>query len=370
MPAILGIGAVIAALMALLVIWGGKQFGDAIASLFPKTIGVSFASIHPRAWIEDAVAAAVAGAMWLLGDVIRPMLGVLITPIGRFLAHFQGLFNVIASAAVGFQWLVESGIPNLARRLESYTQHIYNLAVAAANAFATNVLHEAQHLYNLSIAYADTAATGVLHEAQHLYNLSIAYADHAVATAIGDVGSVTKQLAADVATIEAYATSYADAQAGRALTAAEAYASTAATTAVGVLSTGVDKAVDVVAPGLIEDLGSLVGTLASDFPDVSALVQSVNPADVLSLAGAVAGTMAITDALVKLADSCTVPNCRNLSSFGRDLQALLSLVGDASLLALIVEMVHDPSGAASDVQGLFGGLASDTITGVRDLIGV
>lgn len=49
-------------------------------------------------------------------------------------------------------------------------------AVSEAEAFATNVKHEAEQLYNSAVAYAEARASAVQHEAEQLYNRAVATA--------------------------------------------------------------------------------------------------------------------------------------------------------------------------------------------------
>lgn len=370
MPILLPLIPVAIALIALLIIYGLRELGKIIANMFPSTIGFSFASIHPRQWVLDAVDGLASAAQWIIGDVIRPMINLVAGPVLRVIAWLVSHGEAIGQAAAGYLWLVESGIPNLAARL-TYGIHLYyGLARSYALSLYRSAIGEAEHLYNVAWANWVAADTVVLHAAEHLYNLAIGYTNSALRDALGEASNVLKLVDAEIANAETGIVKYVGQVGADVLKAADTFAVTAASQAVGTLVTDVDVVLAPVATGLIDDVGSLVGVLATDFPDVSSLVRSIDLTKVGELAGALVGTMTIARALTRLAEDCTVPNCRNLSQYGRELQALLNLVGDASFLALIIELIHSPAQAAQDVNDLFGGIVGDTLTAARDLIGV
>jgi hypothetical protein len=65
---------------------------------------------------------------------------------------------------------------------------------------------------------------------------------------------------------------------------------------------------------------------------------------------------------------CGVPNCVNLSQLGKDLQALLGLVEDASFLALIVDLIHNPAEGADIVNTVFGPVLNDALSDAKELL--
>jgi len=65
---------------------------------------------------------------------------------------------------------------------------------------------------------------------------------------------------------------------------------------------------------------------------------------------------------------CGVPNCRNLSSLGRELHQLLDDLAGGALLALFAALISDPQGTAHWLTDNVGGVVEDAVTGARDLL--
>lgn len=392
MVAIPVVAAVLIALMALLLMYGLKEFGKAIAQIFPSSIGVSVASIHPRAWVLAGVDALEAGISWVLGDVIRPMINLVEGPVLAVVTFAEGIDRAISEAADGFEWLINDGLPALRAGLvglisavETSVKRValalYHDAISTLSAVETRLMGLISAVESRALSYALGLyhdAIGTLSAVETRLLARIAQVDAAVtgdvaravagveSKLLADIGAVSGAAKADLGTALAYAAS----QANNALTAAEGYAATTASAAVGVLVTDVDNALAPVATGLIDDVGSALGVIGTDFPDVSGLLRDVDLTRLGELAGGLAGTMTIVRALTRLAEDCTVPNCRNLSQFGRVLQDLLAAVEGAGFLAWLIAMITDPGPAATATEDALGGIARDTVGVVRGLVGV
>lgn len=392
MVAIPVVAAVLIALMALLLMYGLKEFGKAIAQIFPSSIGVSVASIHPRAWVMAGVDALEAGIAWVLGDVIRPMVNLVLGPVVSVIQFVESLDTALARAADGFEWVVTDGLPALRAGLvglisavETSVKRValalYQDAVALLSAVESRLIalisavetaveHYALSLYHDAVGLISAVESRVLGELSaveaHLQDQVVGLVKSAEADLIGEVDQLAGTVKADLT----QALDYAESEAGKALTAAEAYAVTAATAAVGVLVTDVDQAVAPVVTGLIDDIGSVVGVIGSDFPDVGSLLRDLDLSKLGEMAGALAGTMTIVQALTRLAEDCTIPNCRNLSGVGRALQDLFALVEGGSLLALIAALITDPEGTATELHQVLDPIVSDGINAARSTLGV
>jgi hypothetical protein len=112
------------------------------------------------------------------------------------------------------------------------------------------------------------------------------------------------------------------------------------------------------------------GVIATDFPDILAGLKDIAGAVPADIAGVAALTGGLSIALTRYLEQCGVPNCRNLSKYGRDLRDLLGLVEGADFLAWLVELAHDPHGAAVEVETVLGGITRPIASEARSLFGV
>lgn len=110
-----------------------------------------------------------------------------------------------------------------------------------------------------------------------------------------------------------------------------------------------------------------VGTM---FPDVKDLLTNV-PAEVpVTLAGMLAGVAAITTPLSIALDRCVMPNCENLSQFGKDLKLLETGAIDVGLLALLAAAIAEPEPTAKVVYDGFVAPLYTVVTDVASVVGI
>ena len=118
-----------------------------------------------------------------------------------------------------------------------------------------------------------------------------------------------------------------------------------------------------------QDIAALRKTLGGDFPWLNDLAGALGGLGAAGLLGALIRSMATSQAVVRLADECVVPNCRNLSQFGRDLQGLIGEAPQAAMLAWMTFLVADPSGWAKDTADIGGPVARGVTDATARLFG-
>lgn len=123
-------------------------------------------------------------------------------------------------------------------------------------------------------------------------------------------------------------------------------------------------------PQQLLEVDSAIAAAGSDMPDLVSLLKAVPRNAPATLTEAAADPMTITRALTRAMSDCVIPNCRNLSKFGKDLSGLGTLLGAGGLLAFLVYAVKHPTEAARDTENVAGGLIDGTVTAVKDLLGV
>jgi hypothetical protein len=391
-PVVAAIAPIIIALMALLLIYGSAQLGKVLANIFPKSIGVGIASIHPRAWVEAGINAVLAGVTWIVGDVIRPLVGLFVRPVAAVLSWANELSSFALSSAQAIDWIINDGVPQAVSAVKSYAAR----AVSAARAYALSLYHQARtyaaSLYHQARSYAlslyhsaESYALSLYHKAETyahgLYAAALARVSAALASAEAYTRAYVKATDATISKAVAAATALAKAN----LTVAEKYTDASVASAVKALNTttaaAISSAIHVVDttavaglhtvwPDVLDGIDALEGVIGTDLPDIGAAVRAIPRAIPTDLADAIPLIGAISIPMLRYMTRCGVPNCRNLSKIGRDLQDLFGAIEGVGFLALITYMVTNPRGASDEANTVLTPLASGLIHSARDLIGV
>lgn len=251
--------------------------------------------------------------------------------------------------------------------LINYVQSSLAATISGAVANLTGLINYVQQA---AFRYADAILTQALTAVVTAEQVAMRYADGLYGQAVAYIDRALAQLASRVTAAE----SAAAAATADALAQAETFATTAAAAATGVLVTDLDKALAGaeagVWTGVRDGVIAVEGVLGTDLPDIMAGIKAI-PVDVpLDIAGAIAGAAAISIPMLKFMEQCGIPNCKNLSQLGRDLQALLGLVEDASFLALLIELIHSPGNAYQTIEDEFGSIITDTTSTMRSLFSV
>lgn len=383
------LAAVAAALMALLAMYGVRPLAGLLARLFSGVPGVGGWISHN---IMSAADWAVTGAQVFLDSFIAPIANAIaypVTAVMRLIDASQGAFHGVLAALAS---IVRVQLPRAVHMLETSITQAWRYAVAVSAAALTAT---AGNLYRtFAAAFAHTVALIGIVQAR-----AIAEEQRLAAT----IGQLSADTVASLVKVEDYATrlgrsvlsaatSYAAALYARAVTYVDAkvaalagvvsaglakaeadaarMASTAQATAIRTVDLQAGAAAAALWPAISSETAALSGVLGADLPDIGAAVRAIPATVPLDLAAALAGVGALSIPALRFMRECGIPNCRNLSGLGRDLQALLGMVEDAAFLALIAAMITDPAAAARDIIDVAGPVATDTISAARSLLGV
>jgi len=123
-------------------------------------------------------------------------------------------------------------------------------------------------------------------------------------------------------------------------------------------------------PVLVTELGAATAAAGTELPGLRELISAVPKQAPASLEAAAADPLAITRVLTRALTDCTIPNCRNLSKYGRDLHGLGELLGAAGLVAFLAYAVAHPHEAAVDTENTAVALLDGTVHEVERLLGV
>lgn len=376
--------------LALLLLLAWQQFANAVAKLVPSWHIPGLGNI--RGWITDHIADAYRDVAGYLDKYVAPMTHFIGSPfvvitalVNELGAVDHSLYNftvrVITVSIPRAAAVLRSEARALENRLKLYAlglQHaamVYALTEARAveseaRTWVAQARAEAVRLADAAEVYARAGDLIVAAQALRLvgdarafagqlYQQGVAFTRAEVAAAESAAAALFRQAESDVVLNLHRAESYA-------VAAAQAAASAALADLTGVLVTDLDQLWPAV-PAVIDDVIDVAaGAFTDVVDDLRGLARDV-PA---SVPAAIAAALGIAIPLLRLAKDCTIPNCRNLSQVGRDLQELFGLVEDGALLALLAAVAADPEGAADAATTELAGGMTALANEFADLIGV
>jgi hypothetical protein len=380
--------AVVALIIALLILFAFKSFAHAVASLVPNWHILGFGRI--RDWIVSAINDAYNAVALALDAQLY-----LIERVGAACWHWMEAVarvpgDVFAEVHATLLWLVETEIPKLIgiasralsaalSRVESYAKAglaaverdidivkagLHGLIVAAVAGVLAPALARIATLEGIvgkgganilkDVKTAETVAEGVaaagLADASKALAAGYMAADGVLRAGIADVSSALQssiaQVENDISTVE----------------------TTVVTTVGGILSTDIEHVIGPIADAVNGAVAGAVTAADGAFTDITDWLGEIDLTKVVDVAGVAATAAATTAALARYLEDCGMPNCRNLSKYGRDLQALLGLAGDVSFLGLLVEIATNPSGAAHDIEDTIGTIVGDTVSTAKTML--
>lgn len=382
--------AVIAALLAIIFILAWNTFGAALVHAI--SVDIPYVGNVLGDLVELALDGAYAIVAALMDYIVAPIENFIIRPIEAIQNPINALEYAVGQLASGMQSIVTGIIPAAVTALANLSGTIGS----GASTLIFNDINETTGRFSLEIdaisgrvdsdftsaesyahalfeqAMATTAAVGL--SAAEISNI----ADN-VATSIVDasLSNINGLINTGVATATGYADTLAagiEADIARAVATAEAFATTAIAGVKGIDTVDVDNVVAAAIGAIATELpAAVVGAIdtAGDWgADIIDGLRDIPLAKIGSLAGVAALAGATTLSFARYLEECGIPNCENLSQYGKDLQSLLGLVGDASFLALLVELIEHPGSASETFNDTFGGAVSAGESLTHQLLGI
>lgn len=381
--------AVAAALIALMAVYAIAYLVKIVGHMMPDWSLPGYSQL--RAYVLASAAIAL--------DAIRNAMTAALAPIGRVIEYpvtvathlFDALVENIGRAVSTLHWVVNTYVPHLVANLRAdartwvnnLTDRLTRVAAATlAHAIAWARLHVANLAARLDriVVRIDTRVGSLADRVGRVLTRALAaaaaaevhavsraegYTDRAIHNLAGRVTDVAGAVRAGVQTAETYA--------DRAVRAGVDTAETYATKAAGAAAAGLAASAAVAAAPawgrITDEATSLAGVLGADLPGIGAAVRAIPKVDVSDLPGVLTGVATAVLPALRFMETCGIPNCRNLSAFGRDLQQFLGLLGDAELIALLARMITDPAGAAADVSSV-GNVVEGIVSDATSLLGV
>lgn len=390
MPAVAALPFVIIALLAVILVYATAYFGKAVIAILPTS---GFPGIGLlRNLIATGIYVATSTIENLFAPIMIPIVNLITAPVAAVKLLVGSIESAISEAASSLRYIVTVSIPAVYRWAENYTNALINAVETYARSLAATLSHDMSVLYYRAVAVGDASVSAVKTYAVNGFaavrtDLSTVYYDAigvaAVATANVKTYAVNGFATARANTDDVYhkATAYTDATFGKVdgyvnqqVAAGLAVAETTAIHAAQILVTDVEHAATTAIaatwPDVVAGVTGAAGAIGGGLDDILAGLKGIDLAIPTDIAGIAAATGALAIPMLRYLEECGIPNCRNLSGLGRDLQALLNIVEDGSILALVVGLIADPAGAAQALDNDLSSLADDTIGAAKSLFGV
>lgn len=384
------IAVVLIAILALLLIYAAAYAVNTLINMLPDWNIPGFTSV--RRFVQEQAQTVLSTLSHWYHEAIGPAMNIIAWPIIAIETSVERAHAALSSANSALRYLRTTIIPGAVNSAVAYTSYAYNQAVNVALGYYNDAIANLnavgaylQQVIANSAATVTNWATGEIADARayslSLYNNAILDVTNTGAYILqntaGLVNTTEQALLGDITNVRNFAASGLSDLTGdvaAALHAAEQYADTAAQAAVGLLVTDVDQAISQVEsaywPGVVAGIDGVTGALGDDLADILAGIKAIPRVIPTDLATSIAGVTALSIPMLKFMEQCGIPNCKNLSALGRDLQALLGLVGDAAFLEFILSLVHNPTDAANEVQNVLGDAFNGMLSTARELLSI
>lgn len=382
--------AVIAALLALAFLLAWKQFGTAITNALNVNLPVVGRVLGGL--IADGLELAYASTLYWFDALLHPVVNFFLGPIAAIENPIMAIGYALDQTANAIVQLVAVRLP------ENFVAGI-DLTISEANSIIGTLSNTIYQNYGAlsdvvsqigadvaeGLAKANTYTDEAIGRLEPLVTQALAeggsIADLATSVAQSVVAAATADIASEISTAYDDATGYAaalfrtaESDITTALNEATTYTTTAIAGIAGITATDIEQGIAGALSGIYTDVDAaitdVIGIAGTGDADVIDAIRDIPTSIPLDIAGVASLAGATTLTLARYLRDCGIPNCQNLGQFGKDLQALLGLVADASFLSFLVELVEHPADAASTIDDTFGSIIGDTVSGFRDLVGV
>lgn len=384
------IGAVVAAVFALLFMLAWAQWGNTITNSLNIDIPI-IGNVIGHA-VADLLEATYAILVYWFDHLIDPIVNVIIGPIAVLENSLGALKAGMSYVTVAFDNLSLRVLPiqvfdqisfamnalaDVEADVDGYAYSLFQTAMADTTSVIESVTQVGAQLEN----YVDTAINHIQAEIDALPSAVLPDLTSLTNRLEADIANNYSGVESDIANAYSAATSYAnnlattlegDIAAG--INAAETYAQSVAVAIPQIITTDIANAINGALAGIYTDIDAaitdVIGVAGTDDADVIDALRRIPLSVPLDLTGLAALVGAGSLTMLRFLRDCGIPNCRDLSGFGNDLQNLLTLVDDTAFLGLLVELIHHPNEGPEVVESLFSSSIDSTVSTFRALVGI
>ena len=386
MPIVLaGLALVLVAVLGMLLLSGYEQFAKATSQLVPDWHIPGFGS--PRQWWNAAAGALGASVAGVFAYSLGPLAHLIQVPVRWLQKHLSGWLAAGVAVLHVLTYLRTSLIPWVLNAAITRANQLYLAARAYAASLVTELrtllsavetrllnLVSAVELRVLALLAAAVAGLHALVSAVELRLLGLLSAVESRLLALVSavelrllgllsavesrllalVSAVVAELRTELAVTKAWLIAYCDATVARVVNAALANEHVL-----------LGRALAATWPRALDEIDQVIAAADTDFAAALANLRGLRGlslANPFAVVGALAGVLT---GLLRFTRDCTIPNCRNLSQVGRDLQELFAVVEGEALIGLLVAAAHDPGGVGRAALDVAAPLITDAADGIR-----
>ena len=382
---IVALGGVVIALVATLLILAAAVIMEAFKQALPDWHLPGFGSIAD--WWGHQIASVAHWTARQFGQAIHPLEQLVTWPISWVQRNWTAIMRTSAAILHALTYWTVSAIPWLIDHVKAYALYLYNGAMAYATAAIAQVRAEIGAVYTSLYNFVGARIAAVVNLANYLAAQVRAYAAALAAELRTEIGAVyttlynfvASRIAAVVALanyLTAQATAYAaalaaelrdDIAATRAALIAYCDAKVAQVVDAAIANEHVlfGSAIAAVWPRALDEVDAVIAAADKDFADAIANLRGLRGISLANPFAVVGALVGVVTGLLRFTRDCTIPNCRNLSQVGRDLQSLFGMVESDLLIGFIAEAAHDPAGVAASVHELLGPVLAEAADTVR-----
>lgn len=383
-------GVVVAALFAILFLLGYNVFAPILVRAV--SIDLPYVGNVIGNLVAEGLDAVYLASLAFLDDLVLPAVNMALGPVAAVENFGFAVRDTLDQMANALTLLVAVKLP---ASYEDAVQVIVNdtnqvLQLLASDGYQTyadfadaesQLQQLAQGYFTDSVQYTDDrvdalqqSLTSAIVDPAEIESLATTAVRSAIAAAETAIGNQIQLAYGDATAYAQSLVSGIDAEIASSLGTAEQFATTAVAGVAGAIYTDIQQGIAGALGGIYTDvdtaISDLIGVIGTTDADVLAGVKAIPTAIPTDIAGVsvLAGATALT--LARYLKDCGIPNCNNLSQYGKDLQGLLGLVEDASFLTFLVELVQHPADAPTVVADTFGSALTSTVGAFRSLVGV
>jgi len=276
----------------------------------------------------------------------------------------------IDQVSVGVYWILHTIIPGLrdsvrqsgAAALRTATSYAYS-----NDTWLRGAIEWTQRQLSRMLDDAVNRLTGAIEWTQRALQNNINRLDAKLSARI-DYAS--KSLADQIAQSDARLQHLVDVTSAQDKTYADSRAQQAYTAAVGDVTRQVTQPIVADWPGMRQDMLDTADVAGSSFPDIRDELHRLAGMSPAALPFATVLMSSMMRLFLRTARDCVIPNCENLSQYGKDIASLADLLGDTFWLVFLTAAYADPVDTARTIDVALDPIVHETVDVVRVAVGV
>lgn len=380
----------IAAIFAILFLLGYQVFAPMIVRAL--SIDLPYVGNITGRLVSEGLDAVYLASTAFLDNLVLPAINMVLGPLAVLENNFFAVKNALDQYAAAIATIAQATLPQALasviglsadelNTLENYVSTVILGKILGLESYVQGAVNDVESLFSSELndvrqqvasVLAATATAAI--DANQIAGIAASAAGTVVRAAEVDISNHIQVAYAD-------ATGYTDSriaavenEISQDLARIDTLTANLVATTVGVLTTDIDQAISGAVSGVVTDvdgaIADVIGILGTDDADILSAIKAIDLTNIASIAGVSALSISTTLTLARYLRDCGIPNCKNLSELGQELQNLLSVIEDASFLEFLLSLIHNPRDAATTLEDTFGSMISSGVSLVESVLQV